>query len=63
MRVTLNKKFQTQEYMFNLDSKLRQKLKLMKAIKSMKSSNNTSDLKEKSAVNANAEHAECYIYT
>lgn len=62
MRVTLNKKFQTQEYMFNLDSKLRQKI-LMKAIKLMKSSNNTSDLKEKSAVNANAEHAECYIYT
>ncbi|CAC5406770.1 unnamed protein product [Mytilus coruscus] len=43
------------EYMFNLDSKLRQIQKLTQTINS---SNNTSDLKEKSTMNANAE---CYI--
>lgn len=43
------------EYMFNLDSKLRQIQKLTQTINS---SNNTSDLKEKSTTNANAE---CYI--
>ncbi|CAC5362880.1 unnamed protein product [Mytilus coruscus] len=43
------------EYMFNLDSKLRQIRKLTQTINS---SNNTSDLKEKSTMNANTE---CYI--
>ncbi|CAC5362127.1 unnamed protein product [Mytilus coruscus] len=43
------------EYMFNLDSKLRQIRKLTQTINS---SNNTSDSKEKSTMNANAE---CYI--
>ena len=45
------------EYMFNLDSKLRQIRKLTQTIKS---SNNTSDLKEKSTMNA---YSECYIPT
>ncbi|CAG2236670.1 unnamed protein product [Mytilus edulis] len=48
---------ESDEYMFNLDSKLRQIRKLKQTIKS---SNNTSNLKEKSTMNANSE---CYIPT
>ena len=43
------------EYMFNLDNKRRQ---IRKITQTRKSSNNTSDLKETSTMNA---YAECYI--